>query len=297
MIDRRTLLAGFVALAACSGAAEGQGGSPPSPRDEPQPDFAPILAALGAGARLGVAALDTGSGQTIGHDDGSRYAMCSTFKLPLAAAILAAVERGALTLDQEMAFTSDEMLGNSPVARANLARGRISVEEACGAIIEVSDNVAANLLMRRIEGPAGLTAFFRRCGDTVTRIDRYEVALNTNVGGDPRDTTSAAAMLGLMRTFLLGDVLVPASRTRLIGWLEGCRTGPDRLLAGIPTGWRFGHKTGTGERGAANDVGIAFPPDRPPILIASYLSAPDATDAGRAAAHASVARLVASTFA
>ena len=297
MIDRRTLLAGFVALAACSGAAEGQGGSPPSPRDAPQPDFAPILAALGAGARLGVAALDTGSGRTIGHDQDSRYAMCSTFKAPLAAAVLAQVDAGALRLDEELPFGSADMLSNAPVAQANLARGRLSVEQACRGIVEVSDNVGANLLMRRLGGPEALTAFFRSCGDTVTRIDRYEVALNTNVGGDPRDTTSAAAMLGLMRTLLLGVTLAPASRTRLIGWLEGCRTGPDRLLSGIPQGWRFGHKTGTGALGAANDIGIAFPPGRPPILITSYLSAPAATDVGRAAAHASVARLVARTFA
>ncbi len=294
MIDRRTLLVSFAALAACSGAAVSQNRQRET---EPAPDFGPILAALGRGARLGVSALDTGSGRTIGHDADSRYATCSTFKLPLAAAILLQVEAGAMRLDEELAFGAGEMLSNSPVAEANLARGRMSVEEACRAIVEVSDNVGANLLMRRIDGPAGLTAFFRRCGDTVTRIDRYEVALNTNVGGDPRDTTSAAAMVGLMRAVMLGDVLTPGSRARLIGWAEGCRTGPDRLLAGIPAGWRFGHKTGTGENGAANDIGIAFPPGRAPILIASYLSAPEATPAGRAAAHASVARLVASTFA
>jgi beta-lactamase class A len=297
MIDRRTLLAGFVALAACSGAAESQQSeSLPASRD-PQPDFAPILASLGANARLGVAALDTGSGRTIGHDPDSRYAMCSTFKLPLAAAILAEVDRGAVRLDEELAFGRGDIVSNSPVAEANLARGRMTVEEACRAIVEVSDNAAANLLMRRTGGPEALTAFFRRCGDGVSRIDRYEVALNTNVDGDPRDTTAAAAMLGSMRAYLLGDVLTPASRVRLIGWLEGCRTGPDRLLAGIPEGWRFGHKTGTGANGAANDVGIAFPPNRAPILIASYLSAPATTPAKRAAAHASVARLVAQALA
>lgn len=293
MIDRRTLLVSFAALAACSGAAVSQNRQREAAA---QPDFGPILAALGANARLGVSALDTGSERTIGHDADSRYATCSTFKLPLAAAILAQVDVGAMRLDQELTFSASEMLGNSPVAAANLARGWMSVEEACRAIVEVSDNVGANLLMRRIGGPAALTAFFRRCGDMVTRIDRYELALNTNVGGDLRDTTSAAAMVGLMRAVMLGDVLAPASRARLIGWAEGCRTGPDRLLAGIPGGWRFGHKTGTGENGAANDIGIAFPPGRGAILIASYLSAPEATSARRASAHASVARLVAGAF-
>jgi beta-lactamase class A len=295
MIDRRALLVSFAALAACSGAAAA--GQNPPREAEPPSDFAPILATLGADARLGVSALDTGSGRSIGHDADSSYAMCSTFKLPLAAAILAQVDRGAIAFGTELTFGQADMLGNSPFAQANLARGRMTVEGACGAIIEVSDNVAANLLLRRLGGPAALTAFFRSCGDNVSRLDRYEVALNTNVGGDPRDTTSAAAMLGLMRAVLLGDALTPGSRARLIGWMLGCQTGPDRLLAGIPGGWRFGHKTGTGEHGAANDIGIALPARRPPILIASYLSAPEATPTVRAAAHASVARLVASTFA
>lgn len=297
MIDRRTLLASFVALAACSGAAEGQGSGAATPRDEPRPDFAPILASLGANARLGVAALDTGTGSTFGHDQHSRFAMCSTFKLPLAAAILAEVDGGAIALDLELPFTSADIVSNSPVSEANLARGRMTVEEACRGIVEVSDNTGANLLLRRLGGPEALTAFFRRCGDAMSRIDRYEVALNTNVDGDPRDTTTAAAMLASMRTYLLGDVLTPESKARLTAWLEACRTGPDRLLAGIPQGWRFGHKTGTGALGAANDVGIAFPPGRAPILIASYISAPAATPGARAAGHAAVARLVARTLA
>ena len=108
---------------------------------------------------------------------------------------------------------------------ANLSRGRLSVEQLCAAIVEVSDNSAANLLLRRLGGPAGLTAFIRRSGDRVTRLDRYEEELNTNLPGDARDTTTPAAMLGLMQALLLGDVLTAPSRARLIGWMEGATTG------------------------------------------------------------------------
>lgn len=59
---------------------------------------------------------------------------------------------------------------------------------------------------------------------------------------------------------------------RLIGWMVACETGGKRLRAGFPQGWRAGDKTGTGMRGAANDVAIAWPPDRGPILVAAYLS-------------------------
>jgi beta-lactamase class A len=84
-----------------------------------------------------------------------------------------------------------------------------------------------------------------------------------------------------------------SSRERLIGWLEACRSGSDRLRAGLPAAWRMGHKTGTGENGATNDVAIAWPPGRAPIVIASYLSESPAPLATLSAAHAELARIIA----
>ena len=296
MIDRRTFLISAAALAACSEAPSLSGNEARAAKPA-APDFGPILAGLGDGARLGVAALDSGSGRTIRHDADSRYAMCSTFKLPLAAAVLAEVDAGRMTLEQPLEFGRQDMISHAPVAERLLARGRVSIAEACNAAIEVSDNVCANLLMRRVDGPEGLTAMFRRWGDSETRVDRYELALNTNLADDARDTTTPAAMLGLLRTILLGTALSDRTRSLVIGAMERCATGRDRLRAGLPPDWRAGDKTGTGERGAANDVAFAVPPGRQPVLIASYLSAPAATPAIRNAAHASVARLVARAFA
>ena len=293
MIDRRTFVVGTLALAGgCGGAAGGAGASATA-----EAGFELIRTELGQRARLGVAALDTGTGRTLGFDANSRYAMCSTFKAPLAAAILSGVDRGRFDLDEEVAFGEADLLDYAPVIRANLRRGRLSIERLCAAIVEVSDNSAANLLLRRIGGPAGLTDFIRRCGDRVTRLDRYEEALNSNLPGDRRDTTTPAAMVGLMRALLLGNVLAPASRERLAGWMENSTTGLKRLRAGLPPGWRAGDKTGNGANGAANDVAIAWPPGRPPILIASYVSGAEVGEEARHAAHAAVGRIVAAAFA
>ena len=290
MIDRRRFLAGATLLATgCS--------APPTASEQSRTSLELLRAELGQRARLGVAALDTGSGRTLRFDADSRYAMCSTFKLPLAAAILAEVEAGRLHLSDDIAFERADLLDHAPVVRAHLARGRLSVERLCAAIVEVSDNSAANLLLRRIGGPAALTAFIRRSGDRTTRLDRYEEELNTNLPGDPRDTTTPAAMLGLMQELLLGNVLRPASRAKLTGWMEGATTGLRRLRAGLPPGWRAGDKTGNGANGAANDIAIAWPPERPPILIASYISGAEVDDAARHAAHAAVGRVVAGAFA
>lgn len=290
MIGRRAVIAGAAALAAgCAG--------PPTPSRAARPSLELLRIELGQRARLGVAALDTATGRGLRFDAGSRYAMCSTFKLPLAAAILHEVESGRLDLADEIEFGDADLLDYAPVVRANRRRGRLTVERLCRAIVEVSDNSAANLLLRRIGGPAGLTAFIRACGDRVTRLDRYEEALNSNQPGDPRDTTTPDAMLGLMRALLLGGVLAPASRARLAGWMEGATTGLRRLRAGLPPGWRAGDKTGNGANGAANDIAIAWPPGRPPILIASYISGTEVGDRARHAAHAAVARIVAGALA
>jgi len=289
MIHRRNFIIATAGLAAgCMGY--------PSESRRARADFRGLRAMLGAGGRLGVAALDVASGRRLVHDEDSRYAMCSTFKLPLAAAILAEVDRGRLALDRELAFTRTDLLSNSPVVESHLGRGRLPIERLCAAAVEVSDNAAANLLLAEIGGPAGLTRFFRAAGDAVTRLDRTEPALNSNIPGDPRDTTTPAAMVGLLHMLLLGEMLSPASRARLVGWMEGATTGRDRLRAGLPAAWRAGDKTGTGS-GANNDIAIAWPGGGGgPILIACYTSGGEADTARRNAVHASVARAVASAF-
>ena len=244
------------------------------------------------GGRVGVFALDTGSGKHLAHRADERFAMCSTFKWALVAALLARLDRGELSLSQELAYGPEALLEYAPVTRENLARGKMSVEQLAVAAITESDNTAANLLLASIGGPASVTLFLRQLGDAQTRLDRNEPTLNTNLPGDARDTTTPRAMALDLRVVLTGNTLSSGSRERLIGWLEACKTGADRLRAGLPTAWRLGHKTGTGNNGAANDVAITWPPGRAPIVIASYLSESLAPLAVLSAAHADIARVI-----
>lgn len=239
------------------------------PAAAPDP-FADLEAS--AGGRVGVFALDTGSGRTLAHRADERFAMCSTFKWGLAAAVLERVDRAELALGQPVSYGDQDLLEYAPVTRAHVARGSLSVDELVGATLTLSDNTAANLLLPLVGGPAGLTAFFRRLGDGVTRLDRTEPMLNENRAGDPRDTTSPRVMVVALRATLSAGTLSPASRERLLGWMRASPTGRDRLRAGLPPSWTVGDKTGTCSRGAVNDVAIAWPPGRSPILIAAYLS-------------------------
>jgi beta-lactamase class A len=219
--------------------------------------------------------------------------MCSTFKWVLAAAILARVDRAKLSLEERVSYGRVELLEYSPITNKHVAEGFMTVGALAEAAVMVSDNTAANLLLTKLGGPPTFTEFVRSLGDSVTRLDRSEPALNTNAPGDPRDTTSPRAMAGLMRKVLCGDALSPGARELLLSWLRASETGKDRLRAGLPQDWIVGDKTGTGHRGAANDAAIAVPPGRAPIIIASYLSDGGAGLPTLAAGHADIGRLVA----
>ena len=135
----------------------------------------------------------------------------------------------------------------------------MSVSEMCKAIVELSDNTCANLLLARSGGPAALTAFWRATGDTVSRLDHNEPELNRSPPGDPHDTTTPAAMAGNLRRFVLGDVLSPGSREHLTEWMVGCKTGNNRLRGGLPKDWKIGDKTGNNGKDASGDIAIAWP--------------------------------------
>jgi beta-lactamase class A len=295
MIGRRRLLG--------SGLAAGAAWALAGCRAEPQPDpdmltgnglFDDLVREFAGG--LGVAAIHTGTGARIEHDAETRYAMCSTFKLPLAGQILAAVDAGRLSLDTPVAFGSDDMVPYAPVTERHLDRGSMTIGALCDAAVTMSDNVAANLLLRQVGGPAGFTQFLLGIGDRETRLDRIEPDLNENAPGDPRDTTTPRAMRDTVRRLALGEILSPASRTRLTGWMEACTTGRNRLRAGLPEGWRAGDKTGTSTNGASNDVAVFWPPESAPIVIACFIDAPDVTAERRDRGHAEVADRVVRHF-
>jgi beta-lactamase class A len=260
------------------------------------------------GGRLGVCAIDTGSGQRIGYRMGQRFAMASTFKWLLAAAVLWNHQADPTVLEsQRIVFRERDLLGHAPAAREamesstqSLGGERVAgmtLARLCQAAVEVSDNTAANLLLGHIGGPGVLTVFLRASGDDVTRLDRFEPDLNENAPGDERDTTTPEAMAQTMARILATDeVLVKRSRDLLVGWLRASATGLNRLRGGLPAEWNAGDKTGTGGNGSHNDVAIAFPPGRAPIVIASYISESTVPDGVKATAHTEVARIVAKEF-
>ncbi|ELW9448273.1 PenA family class A beta-lactamase [Burkholderia cenocepacia] len=248
-----------------------------------------------AGGRLGVCAIDTASGRVIEHRAGERFPFCSTFKAMLSAAVLAqSVERPGL-LQQRVTYTRANLVSYSPVSEKHVGAG-MTVAALCEAAIQYSDNSAANLLMKLIGGPSAVTAYARSIGDDTFRLDRWETELNTALPGDPRDTTTPAAMAASLRVLTLGDALPAAQRAQLVAWLRGNKVGDKRIRAGVPAGWAVGDKTGTGDYGTTNDAGVIWPTSRAPIVLAVYYTQTRADARAKDDVIASVARIVAQTF-
>lgn len=242
-------------------------------------DAAAALARLEAsgGGRLGVCLLDATSGRVTGNRLDERFALCSTFKLLLAAAVLREADQGRLSLDQRLPFGPKDIETFAPVTRGHLAEGGMTVRALAQAAQEASDNTAANLLLRRLGGPAGFTAALRSMGDAETRLDRYEPDLNLVVPGDLRDTTTPRAMAATVGRVLTEGVLSASSRELLASWMVATRTGSRRIRAGLPVEWRAGDKTGTAVADAmtnkCNDVAAAWLPGGRLLIVAGYVDA------------------------
>jgi len=246
------------------------------------------------GGRLGVAALELGERRSLAHRGGERFAMCSTFKFLLAAAVAARVDAGEEQWDRKVPYGKKDLIPWTPVTGKdeNIKAGSMTVAELCEASMTWSDNTAANLLLATIGGPEGLTRYLRATGDATTRLDRIEPELNSNVRGDERDTSTPDAMLATMEKLLFGKPLTEASKEKLIGWLVANHTGDKRIRAGMDPVWRVGDKTGTGENGAANDIAVIWPTDRKPVLVVVFYDATEATAEQRDTVIADAAKLV-----
>jgi beta-lactamase class A len=223
-----------------------------------------------SGGHVGVYAKNLKTGAEINWRAHERFVMCSSFKASLAACVLACVDRGQARMDELIAYGPADMMEWAPVAKQNLEKGALSVADMCQAAVELSDNTCANALLARFGGPSALTAFWRSIGDSVSRLDHNEPELNRTPPGDPHDTTTPAAMAGNLRTLILGNALSPTSRERLTNWMLGCKTGDNRLRAGLPKDWRIGDKTGNNGKDALGDIAVAWSTRGEPVVISAY---------------------------
>lgn len=214
---------------------------------------------------IGLYAVDLDSGRWIAHREHESFAMCSTFKTYAAGAVLQRVQRGELRLDQPVFVPPAAIVPHSPRS-GPAAGGQLTLAELCAAVLQVSDNGAANVLLQTLGGPPAITAFARSIGDDRTRLDRWETELNSAVPGDPRDTSTPRALGEGSRALLEGDALAPPQRAQLSDWMRANETS--NMRAGLPPGWISADKTGSGAYGTTNDVGLLYGPQGQRVVLA-----------------------------
>ncbi|MGA4879668.1 class A beta-lactamase [Streptomyces lydicamycinicus] len=217
-------------------------------------------------ARLGVYAINTGTGREITYHQDERFAHASTFKALAAGAVL---QKYSLPgMDKVITYSRDDLVSNSPITEKHVDTG-MTLRALCDAAVRYSDNTAANLLLDSIGGPKGLDAVLEKLGDHTTRMVRHEPELNDWAPNDTRDTTTPRAFAKDLRTFVLGDTLPRRERAQLTKWLQTNTTGAKLIKAGMPKTWLVGDKTGAGSTyGTRNDIAVVWPPHAAPIVVA-----------------------------
>ena len=215
-------------------------------------DLEQQLSSLVAGksADVGIAALDLNTGETVSIKGDTPFPMASTVKVAIASLYLAQVDHGRRSLD-------DTIRGQS----ARSLMGRMLIH---------SDNVATDILLNNLGGPRVLQNWLADNGVSGLRVDRT-IAQLLNAKRDlwdRRDSSTPVAMVDLLRRIYKAELISPASRDILLGYMARCETGKNRIKALLP-GVPIEHKTGT-LTGLADDIGFLTLPDGRRVAVAIF---------------------------
>jgi beta-lactamase class A len=219
-------------------------------------------------AKIGVYAINTSNGEIIAHHGDERFPLQSTIKFMGVAALLKQSDTDSNLLQEIVRYSQNDLITWSPITRKNIAGG-MTLEALSEAAISYSDNAAINLIMRRLSGPPAVAQFAHSVGNQTYNVEHYDGQLNS----DPTsgvDTSTPRDMAMSVQRLSLGDGLTPSQQAQLIGWMRNNTVGYKRIRAGVPLGWVVADKTGSGDYGIANDIGVLWSPYCKPIILAIY---------------------------
>ena len=245
----------------------------------------------GLNGTIGIAILDE-RGQEIWHYNGTRrFPLTSTFKTLLCAKLLWDSEKNFLNLSSETVIKKENLVIWSPITETMVGQ-RISLKSACSAAMTMSDNTAANIVLKDIGGPEALTRFLRTIGDSETRLDRYEPFLNEAARGDQRDTTTPLAIAQTLKNLVVGDTLSKSSKRQLQDWMNKNQVAGSLIRATLPVGWTIADRSGAGGSGSRAITAVVWPEPTRPIVIAIYITGTSASLEERSAAIARIGEMI-----
>lgn len=285
--------------------------------------------------RTGIAILAVDGGWSVEKRGEELFPQQSVSKLWVAMTVLDQVDSGKLKLDQMVRITRNDLaVFHQPIRERVLANGEIqeTVVSLLEQAITKSDNTANDSLLRTVGGPDAVREFINRKGLGKIRFGPGERQLQAGIAGmswqqdyaigngftaaraklsydhrkaaldrylaDPVDGASPMALVTALARLSKGELLSPSSTRALMAMLERTSSGPNRLKAGVPPDWRFGHKTGTGQvldpvSTGYNDVGIMTAPDGRRYTVAIMMGDTTASIPARMQMMQGVSRAVA----
>lgn len=251
---------------------------------------------------VGIAVVDTSRKTQFLYNENKPFPMQSVCKFPLSVAILLLADAGKLSVEDKVTVRlSDVIPYNSPIKdRIKGKQSDFSIRELMSSAIRDSDNTACDVLINRAGGAKKVTSILSEAGIKNVRIDRPEGTLQPDSRkideflADPRDTATPYGMVDLLKQLYGGKLLSEKSKEIILGEMFGCRTGSQRIKAGMPEGWKLAHKTGTGgdfagQNAGTNDVGIMVGPKGEVIYIAIFIKGSKASLEKREAFMAKIA--------
>ena len=254
----------------------------------PQPYQAVYRSALGqriaeiaeaSKGRIGVAAVDLATGETVSVLGDQRFPLASTSKIAVAATFLEGVEQGRWRLDQRFPLLLPHASKRFSTAVAPVYEGQsMAARDLIDIMIARSSNPATDALLRVVGGPKAVNAWMRRAGIHDFSIDRDIATLVRDDGEfnpssyvDKRDSATPNAMVQLLAGLYQGKFLAAESRRVILGSMGRTITGKRRMRALIPADARVLHKTGT-LSGTASDIGFIETPDGRTLAMAIYVT-------------------------
>jgi beta-lactamase class A len=218
--------------------------------------------------KIGVYAIDTNSNTTIGYREKEYFPVQSTFKVIGAGALLKQAASNKSLLAEKIHYTKKDLLFWHPITGKYVKEG-MTLDELAEATISYSDNPAINLIMKKLGGPQSISAFAHSIGNKSFNIEHYEGDLNSDLNVKMDSATPEDMALSLKK-LTLGNILSPSQREKLMTWMRNDTVGYKRMRAGVPGGWIVADKTGSGDYGIANDIGVVWSPLCKPIILAIY---------------------------
>ncbi len=255
--------------------------------------------AAAAHGKVAVACSLPNSGLNCDLDAHARPPMQSVFKLPLTIYALHLVERRQLTLDQPIRFLkSDRFLPPvySPLQEKYPdADVSVPLRELLRLASSLSDNVAADIVLRIVGGPEAVDGYIKSLGVNGFHLVDSEHGLHADITAQYRNWFEPAGAVQLLRRLSDNSPLNSEHTQLLFDWLRDSPTGAHRIKGSLPAGTVVVHKTGTSDTRdgltyATNDIGLIFLPDGRRLAIALFVTDAKADEATRDAVIAHIAK-------